>query len=349
MGGILWDMEDRTGRALQLLSLLQRRSRWTGPELADHLGVTTRTVRRDVDRLRALGYPIDAEPGRVGGYRLGDGGDLPPLLLDEDEATAVAVALGASAANAQLGIEPAALAALAKLHRLLPPRLRRRVEAVRQATSVLAGPAEPVDPEVLATLAACIEDDERVELAYVDRSGHASRRRLEPLRLVAVSRRWYLAAWDLDRRDWRTFRVDRIDSARATGHRFRPGDRPDPVDLVRRAITVAPYDLEIVVRFDAPADDLARRIPPSVGTITADGDRSQLHTGGDDPMRVLAHLVAMDIPFEILEPDALRKQAAGLAARLTRAHQAGPGLSSRGEEPSDPPPHDLDATDAGSP
>lgn len=186
------NVADPSERLLALLSLLQRRVRWTGPELADQLGVTTRTVRRDVDRLRNLGYPVDATPGVEGGYQLGSGGDLPPLLFDDDEATAVAVALGASTATAALGIEDIALAALAKLHRLLPPRIRSRVQSLSTTTDLLASPGEAVAPGLLVAVATAIDVDERMVLLYADREGRRSERRIDPYRLVATNRRWYL-------------------------------------------------------------------------------------------------------------------------------------------------------------
>lgn len=240
-------MADPSERLLALLSLLQRRHRWTGSELADQLGVTTRTVRRDVDRLRNLGYPVDAAPGLSGGYQLGVGGSLPPLLLDDDEATAVAVALGASTAAATLGIEDVALAALAKLHRLLPPRIRSRVQTLSTTTDLLMSPGEAVAPSLLVTLAAAIHGDERVNLTYADRDGRWSERRVEPYRLVATNRRWYLVAFDLDRGGWRTFRVDRVEHAEPTGHRFVAGERPDAARMVSEAISTAPYRYQATV------------------------------------------------------------------------------------------------------
>ena len=183
-------METTSARLLRLLSLLQRRPYWGGPELADRLGVTTRTVRRDVQRLRDLGYPVDSVPGEGGGYELGVGGALPPLLLDDDEATAIAVSLGLSTGNAVRGIEGPALAALAKLDRLLPPRLRARVDAVRSATVTLGPPEDAVDADLLVAVAQACDGHERIVASYRDRSGVSSERRLEPYSLVATGRRW---------------------------------------------------------------------------------------------------------------------------------------------------------------
>lgn len=316
------NVADPSERLLALLSLLQRRLRWTGPELAEQLGVTTRTVRRDVDRLRNLGYPVDAAPGVEGGYQLGSGGDLPPLLLDDDEATAVAVALSASTATAALGIEDIALAALAKLHRLLPPRVRSRVRALSSTTDVLAAPGEIVSPEILVAVAAAIDAEERMVLVYADREGRCSERRIDPYRLVATNRRWYLFAFDVDRGDWRTFRVDRIAEARPTGHRFVPTERPDAARMVSEAISTAPYRFQATIRIDAPADELRRRIPPTVGSIT-DGDSTGalLRIGADHLPSMAGHLVALDLPFEVLDPPELRQHLRRLGLTLTRRHR----------------------------
>jgi predicted DNA-binding transcriptional regulator YafY len=312
---------DPAERLLTVLSLLQRRVRWTGPELADELGVTTRTVRRDIERLRNLGYPVDAEPGVDGGYQLGVGGDLPPLLLDDDEATAVAVALGASTATAALGIEDTALAALAKVHRLLPPRIRARVHALTTTTDLLTRPAEAVDPAVLVALASAIDGTERVRLSYEDREGRRTERRVEPYRLVATDRRWYLVAFDVDRADWRTFRADRITGAGPTGHRFAPADDgPDAARVVSEAITTAPYRFQATIRFEATAAELRRLVPPTVGSITDDGEGAILRTGADHLPTLAGHLVALDLPFEVLEPHELRAHLHLLGLELSRVH-----------------------------
>ena len=317
-----------SGRLLRLLSLLQSRPYWGGPELADRLGVTTRTVRRDVSRLRDLGYPVDAAPGEAGGYRLGNGGDLPPLLLDDDEATAVAVALGVTTGGGGVrGIEEPALAALAKLDRLLPPRLRSRVDALRSSTVTLGGAGgDDVDAEVLVALAQACDGHERVVVDYADREGRASERRLEPHRLVATGRRWYLVAYDLDRADWRTFRVDRIGAARRTGHRFVPAaDPPDAAATVGEAISTAPYRFQAVIAFPTtPPDELARRVPPTVGTIRRKGRSGcTLRTGSDRLEALAGHLVGLGLDFEVESPPELRAHLAEVATRLARAGDAG--------------------------
>lgn len=314
-------MAETSARLLRLLSLLQAKPEWNGPELADRLQVTVRTVRRDVDRLRGLGYPVDAQPGVSGGYRLGVGARLPPLLLDDDEAVAVAVALAALAGGGVRGMEDSALAALTKLDRLLPPALRDRVGAVRSATVRLATTVDEVDSGMLLTLAQAAASLERVRADYVDHGGRRSERRLEPFRLVHTGRRWYLVAYDLDRHDWRTFRVDRLQSVTGTGHRFVREDPPDAAALVSRSTTIAPYRYEVRVVVDAPLADVARRIPPTVGVVEDRGDGTTLFTSGGDSLEAMVwHLVGLGLPFEVLEPDELRALLADLGRRLVDRH-----------------------------
>jgi predicted DNA-binding transcriptional regulator YafY len=315
-------MADTSARLLRLLSILQSAPHWTGPDLSRRLGVTTRTVRRDVDRLRSLGYPVDAEPGTTGGYRLGAGGDLPPLLFDDDEATAVAVALSVSAHAAAAGIEQPALAALAKLDRLLPPRLRARVAALRDSTVLLTRPDPQAAGDLLVELAQACAGHERVRLDYRDRSGAASDRRVDPYQLVATGRRWYLLAHDVDRSDWRTFRVDRIEAADRTGHRFVPVPAPDPTSFVGESITAAPYVHRATVRFAISAEELSRRVPPTVGSVRADedGSGSILIVGSDDLDALAGHLVGIGLAFEVVDPPELRDHLRRVGRRLTQAH-----------------------------
>lgn len=316
-----------SGRLLHLLSLLQKRPTWTGTELADRLGVTTRTVRRDVERLRALGYPVDAAPGREGGYQLGIGAALPPLLLDDDEATAVAVALRTAATGPVAGMEEAALAALSKLDRMLPPHLRHRVDALREATVQLGSPRQEVDPEVLVVAAHACATSERLRLTYRDRRDRETGRRIDPHRLVCTGHRWYLVARDVARTGdedggWRTFRVDRVVALDSTGHRFRLDDPPDAGELVSRAISSAPYEHQARVRFELPAATLASMIPPAAGTITEDGtDRCVFETGADDLNHLVGYLIMVGAPFEVLEPDELRAHVSGVAGRLVDAQR----------------------------
>ena len=320
-------MTDTPARLLRLLSLLQRRRHWSGQELAGELGVTTRTVRRDVGRLRSLGYPVDASPGAAGGYQLGSGGDLPPLLLDDDEATAVAVALSVTTDGAVRGMEQPALAALTKLDRLLPPRLRARVAALRDSTTALGRRGDEVDAAALVELASACDGHERVTFAYTDREGRCSERRGEPYGLVATGRRWYVVMFDLDRRQWRTLRVDRMTDVVGTGHRFSPAsDAPDPAALVGQGITTAPYRYQAIARFPgtAPAD-LRDRVPPTVGVVDDDPGggpaSSRLTWGADDLDAMAGHLVMLGLPFEVLDPPELRRHVLEVGRRLARAHR----------------------------
>jgi predicted DNA-binding transcriptional regulator YafY len=312
-------MADTSARLLELLSLLQQRSHWGGPELAERLAVTPRTVRRDVDRLRTLGYPVDAAPGSLGGYRLAIGASLPPLLLTDDEATAIAIALGVSAAGGIDGVREAAVAAMAKLDRVLPVHLRSRIAAVRSTTLSLGG-VDQVDAAALLVMAKAAADHERLRLAYVDREGRATERRVDPHRLVSTGRRWYLVAFDVDRADWRTLRVDRVSEVTATGHRFTLVDPPDAVAMVSRASGVAPYRhvAEAVVHADVAV--VSAKVPPTVATVTPHPDGALLTVGADDLASLAGHLVSLDLPFEVLSPPALRALLLRAGQRLVATH-----------------------------
>ncbi|CAM5685369.1 Bifunctional ligase/repressor BirA [Streptomyces glaucescens] len=219
---------DTPARLLQLLSLLQTPREWPGGELADRLNVSRRTVRRDIDRLRELGYPVQATKGSDGGYRLVAGKAMPPLVLDDEEAVAIAVGLRAGAGHAVEGVEEASVRALAKLEQVLPSRLRHRVATLQAATTPLtSGDGPTIAPETLTVMASTMAGHERLRFSYRAKDGTESRRLTEPYRLVSTGRRWYLVAYDLDRADWRTFRVDRISDPFATGARFAPRELPD--------------------------------------------------------------------------------------------------------------------------
>lgn len=316
-------MAGTADRLLRLLGLLQQRSTWAGPELAERLQVTERTVRRDIGKLRDLGYRIDSAPGTTGGYELGVGPSMPPLLLDDDEATAIAIALGVSAGGGVPGIEEPALAALTKIERVLPTRLRGRVHAVRTATTSLhtGDTADAVDASVLVTIAQAATDRERLRIEYVDRAGHATDRRVDPFRLVGTGRRWYLVAWDVDRRAWRTLRADRIGNVHRTGHRFELVDPPDPVDLVSRASGVAPYRFSARVVVGASVERVRAMVPPTVGVVEPHPDGALLTVGGDDLAAMAGHLVALGVPVEVLEPPDLRAHLREVGARLVAAHR----------------------------
>jgi predicted DNA-binding transcriptional regulator YafY len=309
---------------LRLLGLLQRRSRWNGNDLAEQLAVTPRTLRRDVERLRTLGYVVDSAPGREGGYRLQAGTDLPPLLLDDDEATAIAVALGWSAGSALWGIETPALSALTKMDRLLPGRVRAQIAAIRASTVALSRPAEALPADRLVPLARACESQQLVRFPYGAADGRRSERRAEPYRLVTTERRWYLLAYDLDRQDWRTFRVDRIEAVpEITGHTFVPRRLADPAQLVADALTAAPYRYQAVIRIAAPAAEVELRVPPTVGQVQPAGKgAATLRMGADDLEWIAGRLVGLGLPFEVLEPGELREHFRALGQAIHGAHAA---------------------------
>ncbi|MGY4857556.1 helix-turn-helix transcriptional regulator [Cryobacterium sp. AP23] len=231
-------MSDTTTRALDLLSLLQSHRHWSSRELADRLGVTDRTLRRDIERLRELGYQIDAARGAVGGYRLVAGTGLPPLLLTDDEGVAIAVGLRSQAAAGLRGGEHTTLSALAKIEQVLPPALRRRIEALQSHTALTPGDGPVVDADLLAQLALSCRDSERIRFGYTAATGQGTTRSTEPHMLVPYGRRWYLLAWDLGRADWRTFRLDRISKLEQTRVLFPPRDlsAEHAAALVARAV-----------------------------------------------------------------------------------------------------------------
>lgn len=313
-------MVETSARLLRLLTLLQVKPDWSGADLAERLGVTPRTLRRDMAKLRSLGYPVHAEPGVAGGYRLGAGAALPPLLLDDDEAVAVALSLRSSAAHAVTGVGEASVRALAKLEQVLPSRLRERAAAIGHATVPLIGPVPAVSADALTTIAHGCRSRERLEFGYRSHEGGQTARRVEPHRLVQAGYRWYLVARDLDRGDWRTFRVDRIDEPRLTGVRFVPRDPPDAAAFVARAVTTAPYRYQARVVVHAPPEVVAEQVPPSVAVLepTAAGDC--LLTSGADALDMLAfRIAAMDLDFTVLEPPELIQRVQTLAARLASA------------------------------
>jgi predicted DNA-binding transcriptional regulator YafY len=315
-------MAETTGRVLQLLGLLQSRRVWTGDELADRLGVTTRSVRRDVDRLRELGYPVHASKGMGGGYQLGAGAALPPLLLDPDEAVAMAVCLRLAAGGTVAGVGESALRALTKLDQVMPSRLRSQVAAVHDATVTLTSPSPdaPVEPDVLMTLARACRDREHVNADYVDRAGNATQRRLEPYQLVTTGRRWYLLAYDRDREDWRSLRLDRMAEVRASGSTFVARDAPDAAEYVRRSISSSPYRYVARVRFAASEQTVAQYFSPASVTIEPDGpDACIVTAGADDPERMIVYFATVGCDFEVLGPAEVVRAVAAVAARVARA------------------------------
>ncbi|WP_151479473.1 helix-turn-helix transcriptional regulator [Streptomyces albicerus] len=317
-------MLETSARLLRLLSLLQAHREWSGADLADRLGVTPRTVRRDVDRLRELGYPVNASPGTGGGYQLGVGAELPPLLLDDDEAVAVAVGLRTAAGQGIEGIGETSVRALTKLEQVLPHRLRRRVGALNAFTVPMLRGRRPsaVDPAVLTELAAACRDSERLRFEYRAHDGSPTRRTVEPHRLVCTERRWYLVAWDVDRDDWRTFRVDRITPKPPHGPRFTPRQPPadDLAAYVSKGVSVRAYASHAVIRLLVPIEEAAERISPSAGTLEAESaDSCVLRTGAASLDVMVIHVMLMGIDFEVLEPAELTEAIRTARDRLTRA------------------------------
>jgi predicted DNA-binding transcriptional regulator YafY len=316
------DMLETSARLLRLLSLLQSRRDWTGAELADRLGVGLRTLRRDIDRLRDLGYPVDATPGAAGGYRLGAGAALPPLLLDDEEAVAVAIGLHTATTGSVAGLEETSLRALTKLQQMLPSRLRHRISAFHATTVALTSSAsDRVDPDLLTALAAACRDQRRLRVRYPGRDGLATRE-LEPHRLVHTPRRWYLLAWDLGRADWRTFRVDRIQGPLGPpGARFAPRPLPaaDVAAYVSQSIASAPYRYQARILFRAPAADLAGRTSPTAGRLEAAGpDACILHTGSNSLDELALFVGLKGVDFQVLDPPELVPVLRSLAERLRR-------------------------------
>ncbi|SEG58393.1 Predicted DNA-binding transcriptional regulator YafY, contains an HTH and WYL domains [Actinacidiphila yanglinensis] len=314
-------MLETSARLLRLLSLLQSRRDWTGPELAERLDVTARTVRRDVERLRALGYPVHATPGTAGGYRLGAGAALPPLLLDDEEAVAVALCLRTGAVGGVEGIEETSARALTKLEQVLPSRLRHRVQAM-QAVTVRPMPATvTVGQELLTVIGAACRDQERLRFDYLDHGGTSTRRTVEPYRLVHHGRRWYLLAFDTDRDDWRTFRVDRIDPKTPTGPRFTPRALPeDPASYVAQGVTSRAYRFQSRVVLHASAEVVAGLAWSGFGMLTALGpDTCELTTGFQSLDSLAMFLGMTGVEFEVKEPPELVAALAAVSGRLARA------------------------------
>jgi predicted DNA-binding transcriptional regulator YafY len=314
-------MLQTSARLLRLLSLMQARRYWSGAELAERLEVTGRTLRRDIDRLRSLGYPVQSTSGMAGGYRLGAGAALPPLLLDDDEAVAVSIGLRTAAGGSVTGMEEAAVRAIAKLEQVLPSRLRRRVAALNAFIVSLASAGPTVDPQMLSVLAGACRDHERVKFHYSGREGAPSARTVEPHGLVHTGRRWYLVAWDAGRKDWRTFRVDRIQPKVSTGARFVPRDVPDG-DIgayVSRSVSSAPYPFRAKVILRASIESMTERVSPSAGLLEAiDSQSCLLHTGAHT-LDALAWISLLGVDFEVQEPPELIEHLRGVLGRLTRA------------------------------
>ena len=329
MGSNLGTMAETSGRLLTLLSLLQTPREWPGPELARRLGVSQRTVRNDVGRLRDLGYPVQATRGSIGGYRLSAGTAMPPLLLDDDEAVAIAVALSTASGGAVDGMEETALRALTKLLQVLPKRLRGRVDALQAHTVRVAGRRRgaDVDGKVLALLAGAARDREVTRFAYSDHSGAATERRVEPMRLVSLGRRWYLVAYDVQRDDWRTFRVDRMAETRSVGHRFALRDLPaeDIAGYVASKTRQVQMKVSGRVVVHAPATLVEQRMGAwTQGSIEAlDDGRCRVQIGARSPGDIAFWLGALDTDFEVEDPPELADAVRLVSERYRRALDTG--------------------------
>jgi predicted DNA-binding transcriptional regulator YafY len=315
-------MANTSSRTLRLLSLLQTHRFWPGDELADRLGVSARTLRRDVDRLRELGYPVEARRGIDGGYQLAAGAALPPLVLDDDEAVALAIGLRAAAQGAIAGIEESSVRALAKVARIMPPHLRRRVDALRAMTQ--APPtwsnAPNFDAGILTTVAQACRDEERLRFAYTAQSGDRSARHVEPHRLVALGHRWYLVAFDLGRNDWRSFRVDRLDNLRTTGMRFRPRELPaeDAVAFVRAGLDNLPTRRRVEVLIQAPAATVLSVIGRWASVDEVDATSCRLRMTVENLDWPALTLGAVGADFEVIRPPELVDRIRELGELFTR-------------------------------
>ena len=335
-------MSVTSARLLRLLSLLQARPNWTGPELAGRLSVSSRTVRNDVARLRELGYPVDATPGAAGGYRLSAGAEMPPLLLDDEEAVAVVVGLRVAASTTIAGIEETSLRALTKLEHVLPSRVRRRVNALQSHLELLqwGTPHEVVDPEALALFSQACRDNEQVRFDYADRQGVESRRLVEPHRLVADGHRWYLIAWDVRRADWRTFRIDRTSRSRLAGVRAPRRELPaaDAATYVREAIAARAASHEAVVTLHAPLNEVTRAGHHNFGELEAvDSQTCRLRATGDSVEWLAFRVLLLDVDFTVDSPPELIEYLRVAGMRITRA-TPNAGATEPGRRPRGPTP-----------
>ena len=315
-------MTTTSSRLLELLSLLQTRRDWPGAELADRLSVSGRTVRRDVERLRGLGYPVESLTGPAGGYRLRAGTAMPPLLLDDEEAIAIAVGLLTAARSSVAGIEETAVRALVKLEQVLPAHLRRRVTALGSATIAPSFGGPTVAPQHLTLIAAACRDSECVRFAYRRRDGTESRREVEPHTLVNLGRRWYLVAWDRRREDWRTFRLDRLSGPASTGVRFAQRKLPakDAAAYVEQSIIEGPHNYEARVTLHVAAGEIAERVPSHMGSVEPiDSSRCELRTRDYDLGWLALRIAMLGVDFEVHEPPELADHLRTLADRLMRA------------------------------
>ena len=294
-------MLETSARLLRLLALFQSRRDWTGTELADRLGVSTRTVRNDIERLRRLGYQVEGTEGAAGGYRLGASAVVPPLLLDDDEAVAVAIGLRSAAGGSVAGIEEASVRALAKMHQLLPVALRRRVSALEAFSVHVPASGPTVDADMLTTLASACRDQVQTRIDYRPHNRTESSRNIEPHRLVNAGRRWYLVAWDTSRGAWRTFRVDRIRlPENHAGPRFIPRQFPDndPVAYVIKGVSMSwPYRVSVIAH--ASAETILTRLPQQLAVEPVDASSCRVEMSADTPQVLAAWLGMLGAQFDI--------------------------------------------------
>src|SRR4051812_20628118 len=327
-------MVQTSARLLALLSLLQQRREWSGPELADRLEVGPRTIRRDVEKLRDLGYPIEAAPGIAGGYRLAAGAQMPPLLLDDAEAIAVAVGLRSSASGSISGIEESSVRALAKIEQILPDRLRDRVRALGDATSAFSVDGPRIDADDLALIAAACRDGARLRFSYTAKGGEATSREVEPAAVVHTGWRWYLAAFDLGRDDWRTFRIDRIAGRPQIGARGKRREVPggDPAAFVKQSIRDGEGDVvRGRVRLGAPAEVIDARVPKRYATVAPEGpDTCIVTTTGRWSREFLVWMALMDAEVTVLDPPELVEEAGRVVSHLENGVSGGSRPRARG-------------------
>ncbi|MEM6994900.1 MAG: YafY family protein [Myxococcota bacterium] len=325
-------MVGTSARLLRLLTLLQSRGFWSGADLAERLEVTERTVRRDVDRLRSLGYPVISSVGVAGGYQLGAGASLPPLHLDDDEALAVALGLRTVAVGNVVGVEQAALRAMAKLEQVLPKKLRRRIAALHDSVAPMYIDTPRVRPEVLSALAAGCRNHQQASFRYADGRGRTTQRVAQPHGVVHTGLRWYLAAFDEDRDDWRTFRLDRIEGAVSLGGRFTPREVPegDVASYVSRSVSSDVYRHRARVLIHAPLAEVRARVPPLAGYLRhVDAKRCRLESGADSLSTLAVYIAALGEDFEVEDPPELRRELEALGVRIRRC--TGPrGTRTRG-------------------
>ncbi|MFJ6384133.1 helix-turn-helix transcriptional regulator [Kitasatospora sp. NPDC092039] len=317
-------MANTSTRTLRLLSLLQTHRYWPGEELADRLGVSVRTLRRDVDRLRELGYPVEAQRGVDGGYQLAAGAALPPLVIDDEEAVALAVGLQAAAESPVEGVAEASVRVLAKVVQVMPARLRRRVEALRAMTVPVDWGAQAgagVDPDVLTVVALACRDGERARFSYTAADGRGTERHVEPHRLVCLNRRWYLVAYDLDRADWRSFRLDRLTAPSGSGTRFAPRTLPaaDAAEFVRAGLHGVPRPHQVEALIEAPADHVRARVGRWATVEPVTPHRCHLRMTADSLDWPAMALGSIGAEFRVVAPDALRALLTDWSARFGRA------------------------------